>query len=143
MFTFNDNYDDLDQVKPFYAQFKKIKDTIEGIAYNSLFTGKIPGIAGEHESKAIFLLQHLDTEYERQTKIKYLLANGYKPAQPQEGGMEKFASVVKVGNDNSRAGFNEYPGGKIWYADKKMYIVPKHNRTRGFFVWPDSLVFVK
>lgn len=143
MFKFDGNYHNLEQVSQYYDEFKKIKDGIEGMAYNSLFVGKIAGLAGDNEDTGIYLLQQLDTENERQAKIKELLDNGYSKVQPEDGGHRKYESVIKVGNDNSRAGVNEYPKAKIWFADKRMFIVPKGNRTRGYNVWPESVVLVK
>lgn len=143
MYKFDGNYENLDQVKEFYDEFKKIKDSIEGVAYNSLFEGKIAGIAGDDEQTAIYLLQSLDTENRRQAKINELQNEGYKEVVPEDGGATKYESVVKVGNDTSRAGTNEYPRARIVFADKHMYIVPKGNRTRGYNVYPDSLVLVK
>lgn len=143
MYKFDGNYKNLDQVKPFYAEFKKIKDNIDGFATNSLFEGKIADIAGDSEETAIYLLQRLDTENKRQAKIDELKKQGYKQVKPEEGGSTKYSSVVKVGNDYSKAAVNEYPSARIFFAEKQMYIVPKGNRTRGYNVWPDSLVFAK
>lgn len=143
MFTFNKDYEDLDQVKGFYEEFKEIKNSIEGRAYNSMFEGKIAGIAGDDEKTAIYLLQQLDTANRRQAKINELLQKGYSEVVPEDGGMNKYESVVKVGNGYSKAGVNEYPKARIAFADKRMYIVPKGNRTRGYNVYPDSVVLVK
>ena len=143
MFKFDGSYKNLDQVKPFYAEFKKLKDSIDGFAYNSLFEGKIASILGDDEKTAIYLLQQLDTENKRNAKIEELQNQGYKQVVPEEGGSTKYESVVKVGNDYSKAGVNEYPQARIVFAEKRMFIVPKGNRTRGYNVWPDSLVFVK
>ena len=64
MFKFNKNYEDLEQVKEFYQDFKKKYDRIKEqgeYPYNSKFEGKIKGIEGEDEKTAIYLLQKLDT----------------------------------------------------------------------------------
>lgn len=146
MFKFNKNYDDNSQVAEFYDEFKQLKNKLEAkgkYPSNSLFESKIAGIAGDDEKTAIYLLQQLDTEHRRQAKIKELQDNGYKRVQLENGGNRKYESVVKVGNDNSRAGFNEYPKAKIWFANGQMYIVPKGNRTRGYNVYLDSEVFAK
>lgn len=142
-FKFDGDYDNLEQVAEFYQEFKKIKDSIDGHAYNSLFEGKIAGLAGENESKGIYLLQQLDTANKRSGKINGLLKDGYKQVVPEDGGSTKYESVVKVGNDYSQAGVDEYPKARIVFAEKRMFIVPKGNRTRGYNVWPESLVFVK
>jgi hypothetical protein len=143
MFTFNKSYKDLTQVEPFYAEFKKIKDNLDGYAYNDCFKGKIAEIAGDNEDTAIYLLQSLDTEKTRQAKIAELEQNGYTRIKPEAGGMTKFESVVKIGNNYSRGGVDEYPKARIWFAEGSMYIVPKGNRTRGYNVYPGSVVYAK
>ena len=142
-FKFDGNWDNLEQVAEFYKEFKTIKDNLSGYPYNDEFLGKITGIAGEDEKTAIYLLQQLDTENERQAKIDELQGSGYRQVEPEDGGSIKYESVVKIGNNCSNAGVDEYPKARIWFADKQMYIVPKGNRTRGYIVWPKSLVFVK
>ena len=143
MFKFNKDYEDLDQVKQFYDEFITLDEAIEGRSYNSMFEGKIAGLAGDDEKTGIYLLQRLKTRNERYAKIDELLKQGYKEVEPQEGGAIKFESVVKVGNDWSEAGTNEYPKARIWFAEKRMFIVPKGNRTRGYNVYPGSVVLVK
>lgn len=142
-FKFNGNWNNLDQVKPFYKQFKQVKDNMNSYPYNDNFIGKIDGLAGDDEKTAIYLLQQLDTDNKRQTKIDELLNNGYKKVIPQSGGSCKYESIVKVGNNFSKDGVDEYPKAKIWFADGHMFIVPKGHRTRGYNVWPDSAVYVK
>lgn len=143
MFTFNKNYKDLDQVATFYDEYLLVRESLDGFAYNDCFMGRIAGLAGEDEATGVYLLQQLHTEKERQQKIEQLLADGYEQLKPKEGGSEKFDNVVKVGNNNSRAGSDEFPKAKVWFAEGRMFIVPKGNRTRGYNVWPDSLLFAK
>ena len=146
MFKFDNNYDNLGQVLKFYPEFIAIHEelTAEGVyPGNAQFKGKITGLAGDNEDTAIYLLQQLKTDNMRQFKIDELIQDGYSKVEPEQGGHKKYESVVKVGNDNSRAGVNEYPGAKIWFAEGNMYIVPKNNRTRGYNVWPGSEVFAR
>ena len=145
-YTFNKNYEDHEQVAEFYEEFKKLKTEIEAreeYPSNSRFEGKIAGIAGDDEKTAIYLLQQMDTDKTRQEKINDLLKDGYIEVVPEDGGSTKYESVVKVGNDHSEAGTNEYPKARIVFAEKRMYIVPKGNRTRGYNVWPESKVYAK
>ena len=143
MFIFNGDYKDLEQVQPFYDEFKKLKDGTVGFAYNDMFMGKILGIVGKNENTAIYLLQQLDTEYKRRSEIEKLHNSGYRQVVPKTGGFERYENVVKIGNNYSSAGVNEYPKARIFFSDGRMYIVPKGNRSRGYTVTDDSLVFVK
>jgi len=143
MFKFDGNYDNLEQVQPFYQEFMVIHNSIDGVATNRLFRGKIAGLAGDSEDTGIFLLQQLKTANKRSEKIDSLLKDGYKEVIAEDGGSTKYESVVKIGNDYSKAGVTEYPKARIVFAEKRMFIVPKGNRTRGYNVWPDSLIFAK
>lgn len=146
MYKFDGNYDNLEQVTKFYPEFIAILTELEAQGIypsNSRFEGKITDLQGDDEKTGIYLLQQLKTAKVRQSKIEQLLKDGYTKVRPEAGGHKKFASVVKIGNDMSRAGSNEYEGAKIWFADDGMYIVPKRNRTRGYIVWPGSEVYAK
>lgn len=47
-FTFNRNYDDREQIAPFYDDFVRVYDEIEAsgrYTYNDLFKGRISGLA--------------------------------------------------------------------------------------------------
>lgn len=144
MFKFNKNYEDLSQVQSFYSEFRDIKESLDSFAYNSCFKGKIKGIRGEDEDTAIYLLQQLDTELELTSKLNKFKADGYRVIKPEAGGFKKFNSVVRLGNDRSRADHNEYPEARVFFADDKfMYIVPKRNRTKGYRVAPDSILLAK
>jgi len=145
-YTFDKNYENHEQVIDFYGAFKKLKSEIEAqgkYPSNSQFEGRITGIAGNDEKTAIYLLQQLDTDKTIQKKIDNLLESGYTEVTPEEGGSIRYESIVKVGNDHSRAGTDEYPKARLFFADKRMFIVPKGNRTRGYCVFPDSRVYVK
>lgn len=146
MFVFDKDYNNLEQVAQFYPEFIAIHEELvsqKTFPSNSQFRGKIAGLAGGSEDTGIYLLQQLKTTKMREYKILELQKSGYKQITSQQGGNAKYESVVKVGNDYSMAGTNEYPKARVWFADGRMYIVPKGNRTRGYNVFPDSVVFVK
>lgn len=68
MFKFNGDYQDLTQVYPFFADFKKEYQKLKTAGqypYNSSFKGKIAGIQGADEDTAIYLLQGLQKEEEQ------------------------------------------------------------------------------
>ena len=143
MFKFNGNYEDLEQVKEFYPDFarlyKEMKDN-DKYPYNDDFKGKIKGIE-EDEDCAIYLLQHLQTENNKQEKISKLLKEGY--SEIREGnGMVKFEKVVMVGTNHSKDSTREFEKARILFKeDGERWIVPKGNKTRGLFVRRDRKVY--
>ena len=42
-FVFDKNYDNVEQLRPYFDDFMAIYDTIEGVKYNDIFKGRIPG----------------------------------------------------------------------------------------------------
>ena len=146
MFKFNKNYKDLKQVERFYPDFKKIYNNItaEGyFAYNSLFEGKIKGIEGKDEDTAIYLLQQLETQKNRDKKIEGLLKDGFKKIETGEG-IKKFKKVVMVGTDYSRDSIKEFEKAKILFEKGYAnFIIPKGYSKRGIILYPDRLVFAK
>lgn len=96
MFTFNKNYKDLEQVAEFLPAFNAAY--AEGTAagrypYNDSFKGRVPGIGGEDEDTAIYLLQGLRRQIERDAKVSSYLANGYERIE-HVNGTERFKAVV-------------------------------------------------
>jgi hypothetical protein len=80
MFKFNKNYKDTEQVRKFFeefkAEYKKIKEAGE-YPYNDRFKGKIKGIEGEDEDRAIYLLQHLKREEEKRDIEEEMIKKGW------------------------------------------------------------------
>ena len=59
-FVFDNNYDNVEQVRPYFDDFMAIYDTIEGVKHSDIFKGRIPGLCDstdKHEDTGIYLLQ--------------------------------------------------------------------------------------
>ena len=73
---------DREQVREFLPEFTALREAMAErgeYPYNDSFLGRIPGIAGDCEGTAIYLLQTLyDIERERR-EIEALDAEGYRP----------------------------------------------------------------
>jgi hypothetical protein len=146
MFKFDENYENLKQVEKFYPEFKKLYDNITekgNFAYNYLFEGKIKGIEGEDEKTAIYLLQNLETQKNKEKKIKELLENGFNRIDKGEG-TQKFNKIVIVGTDYSEDSTKEFENVRIMFKDENTkFIIPKGYSKRGLYIYPDRLIFAK
>jgi len=80
MFKFNKDFKDLKQVEPFFKDFEKeclkLKEKNQ-YPYNDLFKGKIKGIKGEDEERAIFLLQSLKRKKEKEKLKDKMITGGW------------------------------------------------------------------
>ena len=134
MFKFNKNYKDLKQVEQYYQQFRKIYDSIieqDEHPYNSCFVGKIKGIEGEDEGTAIYLLQQLGTDINRNKKIEELKSQGFKEITDLEK-TQKFGNIVIVGTNYSRDSTKEFVKARIFEEEKgNFFILPKGHSNRG------------
>jgi hypothetical protein len=142
-FTFNKNYKDLEQVAEWLPAFTVIRDRITnagGYPYNDDFKGKIPGIAGDRETLAIYLLQGLYRQREMQARIDEWLADGFRPVESVDA-VRKFACVILYRADGSGV-FHEYADARLVPETKPNQIratghlralLPKGKRTNG--VW--------
>ena len=145
MYKFNDNYNDLEQVKPYYQEFKKLFDEIEGTKYNSMFEGKIADIAGEDEKTAIYLLQQLEKEISKQKIIEQALKDGYNYPKYEGKRAIKYSQILQVGTDYSEDSIKEFENASILFTDtgKLEAILPARCSRRGYYIYPDRIILVK
>ena len=151
MFKFNGNYEDLEQVKEFYPEFRELfneKIKKGEYPYNSSFRGKIEGIKGKDEDVAIYLLQHVQTRENRKNKIKALLESGFEEIKDIKDGEKKFERVIVVGTDYSSDSVIEFDKARILREPGKretLFILPKGKRRKGYRVkfYNNSRVFVR
>jgi len=138
MFKFNKDYEDLEQVKTYYSKFKKIYDNLKAkgeYPYNNYFEGKIKGIEGNDEKTAIYLLQQLRREINRQKKIQELKDKGFKEIKtlPKE---QKFDDIIVVGTNYSIDSTKEFEKARIFEEDKgNFFILPKGHSNSGFRIF--------
>ena len=122
-----------------------------GYPYNDEFKGKIPGIAGEREDTAIYLLQGLYRQREMDARIAGWLTDGYRPLTSLTA-VTKFSRVILYRADRSGE-WKEYQDARLVPETKPRQIevsgqiaalLPKGKRTQGIQVGISSLaVLVK
>jgi hypothetical protein len=150
-FTWNNDYQDLEQVAEWLPAFTAIRDQITsagGYPYNDDFKGKIPGIMGDREDTAIYLLQGLYRQREMQARLDAWLADGFRPVDSLPG-IRKFAHVILYRHAEGtrtpdRSGqWSEYQDARLVpdtdprqaeLAGRISYLLPKGKRSRGTYL---------
>lgn len=143
MFVFDQNYDNNEQVRPFFADYMVIYRELEAAGkypYNASLKGRVPGIEGDDEDTAIYLLQRL-----RDLDALKLQISDFKAS----GGVEVTELAETIRGTVVVYGF--YMGGSGWRQYDHARLVPRHGRphailpkgarTRGHLV--DGHVMVK
>lgn len=106
MFTFNDNYEDLDQVAHFLPAFRARLAELEAAGryrYNDDFKGHIPGAEGPCEDTAIYLLQGLDRALKVREQAEQAIADGYRPIEVIDA-VTRFSGVIVYDDENRSRG---------------------------------------
>lgn len=138
---FNGDYDDLEQVRPFWQTYVTVHDEVTehgGYPYNASFKWRIPAIFGPDEDTAIYLLQSLRHLREHQAKVLRLIAEGYTPLESLDV-QTRFASIANV--SDSGQSINVYDDARLVPRDgRPSVILPKGKRTHGFRVGSRVLV---
>jgi hypothetical protein len=146
MFKFDNNYHNLEQVKKFYPKFKKLYDEIierGDYPYNNIFEGKIKEIEGGDEETAIYLLQSLRTQENKNEIIKKLLMDGYSEIINGDG-IKKFKEIIQVGTDYSKDSINKFEDARIIFKNTlPIFIIPRGNKTKGYNIYPGRNYFAK
>lgn len=136
-FTWNGDYSDFAQVERFLPAFLEVLDELEGAGqyrYNDSFKGRIPGIEGEREDTAIYMLQGLQRQRAQDFKIADLIAQGYEHIDTLET-VERFAHIVLYPVRRMGGEWQEFREARLTPRDGKPYgVLLKGNRTRGALV---------
>ena len=147
LFEWDNEYDNVEQVRPYMDAFVPLHDEFErthGTAYNSLFKGKIPGLAGSpREDTGIYLLQTLlDLDRLGERVQQFLDAGGYRLSDRLPGPQER-GTLVHVGF---------YMGGTGWAVSNQVTVsvndsgnvlfrYPRQRNWRTHHAGPDSYLF--
>ena len=143
-FTWNNDYDDLEQVAEWLPAFTVLRDQITasgGYPYNDDFKGKIPGIMGDREDTAIYLLQGLYRQREMQVRLDGWLADGYRAIDTVDA-IRKFPRVILYRADRSGE-WHEYQDARLLpetnprlaeITGQIAVLLPKGKRTNGVLV---------
>ena len=146
-YAWNGDWDDLEQVRPYFEQFKSIKDG-EGLFYNDDFRGRIDGLAGPFEDRGIYLLQKLHRQERNLKTIAEALANGHHELaslpEADRPDRSKFSSIYVL-RDGGQQIFR-YEQARIVFDPRTGMaeaILPKGKRTRGYRIYSSDRLVVR
>lgn len=147
-FRFNNDYNDLEQVRPWLAEFTSIHSEIVAAGkypYNDSFKNRIPGIAntekrgpsqGTHEEAAIYLLQKLYRAEQVKLRVDTAIADGCEPIStvPET---TKFSHVIVYDDEQGMRGpdWQEWDDARLVGHDGGIYaVLPKGKRRYGTLI---------
>ena len=135
-FVFDRNYNNREQVREFYGEFRALRACLVNrgeYPYNDAFVGLIPGIAGDDEGTAIYLLQtlaHLEHEYAAIEAIRE-----DHQALTSLDDTTRYASVVIYRPDHFAGGtgrIDRFTSARVVPRDGRPFaVLPKGRRTNG------------
>lgn len=135
--TFNKDYNDTEQVRPFFADFLSVYHDIKdrwAYPYNSSFKGRIPGLAtatSRDEDTAIYLLQTLKELDALKARVQSALTEGFQPLDSLRE-PRRYARVVEYGFYMGGTGWREWADARVVpYGPNRRMILPKGKRTNG------------
>ena len=135
--TWNKDYKDLGQVEEFYPAYLAVYEPLHAAGqtpYNDLFKGRIPGIEGDREDTAIYLLQQLRSVREMQAQIAEHREAGWRDFDPAEidGGPVRFAGVAEYcGTMAATVSGNGKTRGSRAMATRSVMVLAGRARTNG------------
>jgi hypothetical protein len=139
--TFNKNHKDLEQVAEFYPAYLAVYEELRAAGkypYNDSFTGRIPGIEGPDEGRAIYMLQTLRSVRDMQAKIAAHRAEGWRDFDTAEveAGPVRYAGVAMYGWYMGGNGFQEWTDNTrlTRYGHSSVMLLTGRARTHGHLI---------
>ncbi|MGO1852785.1 MAG: hypothetical protein ACTH0V_05180 [Microbacteriaceae bacterium] len=144
-FSFNKDYNDLEQVRPYQADYEARRAELDakgGYPYNADFKGHLPSLGDvddEAEDTAIYLLQNLHRQDEEQRAESEFLADGGKSItlrdefddHAKDGVLR--GTVVLRGQYSGGLGWSRMDDVRVTRDGRGGFIVlPKGRRTNGY-----------
>jgi len=134
---FNKNYSDLEQVAEFLPYFESVLNALTAAGeyrYNDAFTGRIPGIAGPDEGRAIYLLQGLERLREQAARVEELVRSGHVHVT-EATNTRKYGHIALYATNRNGGTWQEFYGARLVPENGRPYsVLPKGKRTNGWLV---------
>lgn len=129
---------DPERLAPFLPAFLVVLAEIEAAGkyrYNASFKGRVPGIEGDDEDTAIYLLQGLERDRREAARVQELLAAGYEHVT-HVGTPQKYSHVVLYTTKKMAGEWAEYHDVRVTGTTKGLPygLIPKGRRTHGYAV---------
>lgn len=137
--TWNKDYKDLSQVEPFWPAYKAVFDELEALGqypYNDSFKGRIPGIEGPDEDRAIYMLQTLRDVRAMEAKVAQCREQGWIDVTPADltSTPQRFAKVAQYAFYMGGTGFQQWDGARLHLHGTSVRLLPKGARTNGLML---------
>ena len=135
-FVFDQNYHNVEQVRPFFAEYSAVRAEIDGdgdYSYNDSFKGCIPTLAAtddKNEDTAIYLLQTMHQLDALAVRKADFLASGGVDASSIERGKTVRGTVAVYGFYMGGTGWREYEDARLTRNEHdRLVIIPKGKRN--------------
>jgi hypothetical protein len=147
--AWNKDHKDLSQVEPFWPAYSAVRAELAAAGqypYNDSFTGRIPGIEGPDEGRAIYMLQTLHSVREMELTIAQRRLDGWRDFDPGElAGAAKtirYAGVAEYGWYMGGTGYREWDDRPRLtpYGVSSVAVLTGKARTRGCLIQGRLLV---
>jgi hypothetical protein len=147
--TWNKDYKDLGQVAEFYPAYLVVYEELRAAGqypFNASFKGRIPGIEGDREDTAIYLLQNLRRLHEVEAMLTEHRAAGWRDVRPAEldGSPVRYAGVIEyaiydsgahcAGSTAGGTGWREWQNARLTRYHSSVMVLPARKRTNGHLV---------
>jgi len=136
---FNKQYDDLEQVAEFLPHFVSVLNALTAAGeyrYNDSFTGRIPGIEGPDEGRAIYLLQGLDRVRTQAARVAELVQAGYVHVT-EATHTHRYGHIVLYSPNRNGGTWEEFRNARLIPSrtgSKPYAVLPKGKRANGWLV---------
>lgn len=144
--TWNKDYKDLSQVEEFYPAYMAVYSKIVAAGqypYNDSFTGRISGIVGPDEGRAIYMLQTLRSVREMEAKVTEHLADGWRELKDDEleSGPVRYSGIAEYAFYMGGTGWYEWSDARLrLYGQSSTMVLPGRNRSNGHLITGKILV---
>lgn len=144
-FSFNKDYNDHEQVRPYFDAYTKVYDELQAAGqypYDSLFKGRIPGIEGPSEDTAIYMLQQMRSREALAVRRNAFEESGGKvvTADDMTEGEIRRGTVASAGFYMGGTGWTEYDKARLVKNNGRLVVLEKGKRTNGRLLQGDVLL---
>lgn len=131
-FIFNRDFDDHEQVRPYFDGYLARRAELEAAGqypYNDSFKGHIPGLEGPNEGRGIYMLQQMYDRDEMQAKVDAFLADGGQPVDELDlpEGRELRGTLATFGFFMGGTGYSEQD---VWLSRTGDRVMIREPRAR-------------
>lgn len=124
-FVFDKNYDNYEQVRPYYADYENFRVELEDAGkypYDEAFKGKLESLAGtsdKDETTAIYMLQQMHSREQMNREVRAFTATGGRDVEQIVG--EQRGDLAMYGYYVGDTGWRVIEGARVKREDGRTY----------------------